>query len=407
MSLKAFGINEFSVRIPSIILHAIITFFIYRIGKIVSNKNVGYYGALFFSVAYYPLELIAGRYSTDHNDIAFLFYVTASFWAWFEYQHTNKKYWLVLIGVFSGCAVLVKWLVGLLVYFAWFISISLTNKIKSFQWQQYLPIIYSMGISILIFLPWQLFIFHTYPKEAEYEFLYNTKHFFEIVEGHGGTIWFHFKAIYTIYGSGDAIPFLLLTGLIILIRTTSLNTYKVFMLSAIIITYGIYSIATTKMISYCLIVSPFAFLGLGALADSILMFLKTKIKATSLKMFISNVGIVAVCIMLLNLAKIQNNHTDWKPKDNHNREVELKEMTFINQLPLISKNNKGVIFNTTISVDGHIPIMFYTSYVAYNFIPNLAQINCAKSQAYKIMILDTGNLPDFIKNDEDILKIKL
>lgn len=406
LSLKVFGINEFSVRIPSIVLHTIIAFFIYRIGKIVSNKNVGYYGALFFSVAYYPLELIAGRYSTDHNDVAFLFYVTASFWAWFEYQHTTKKYWLILIGIFSGCAVLVKWLVGLLVYCAWFMAVSLTNKIKSFQWQQYMPIIYSMGISILIFLPWQLFIFHTYPKEAHYEFLFNAKHFFEIVEEHAGNIWFHFKALYTIYGSGDAIPFLLLAGIIILMMKTSLKKYKILILSAIIIIYGIYSIAATKMVSYCLIVSPFAFLGLGALVDTVLMFLKTKIKAVSLKIMISNVGIVAVCIMLLDLSKIQKNHTDWKPTDNHNREQELKEMRFINRLPVISKNDKWVIFNTTISVDGHIPIMFYTSYLAYNFIPDLSQINYAKLQAYKIMILDTGNLPHFIINDSDILKIK-
>lgn len=149
------------------------------------------------------------------------------------------------------------------------------------------------------------------------------------------------------------------------------------------------------------------FLGLGALADSTLIFFKTKIKAANLKIMISNMGIVAVCIMLLNLSKIQNNHTDWKPSDNHNREEKLKEMTFINHLPFIFKNNKGVIFNTTNSVDGHIPIMFYTSYLAYNFIPDLSQINCAKSQAYRIMILDTGNLPDFIINDKDILKIKL
>jgi 4-amino-4-deoxy-L-arabinose transferase len=58
------------------------------------------------TLAYYPLELVAGRYSTDHNDLSFLFYVTASIWAWFEYQHTQNKYYLVLIGLFSGCAVL-------------------------------------------------------------------------------------------------------------------------------------------------------------------------------------------------------------------------------------------------------------------------------------------------------------
>jgi len=62
LSMKFFGINEFSVRLPSVIMHAIILIFIYRIGKISLNSKIGFYGALFFSLTYYPLELISGKY---------------------------------------------------------------------------------------------------------------------------------------------------------------------------------------------------------------------------------------------------------------------------------------------------------------------------------------------------------
>ena len=120
LSIKLFGANELAVRIPSILMHAIIPVLIYRIGTNIKNRDTGYYGALLFAVAYFPLELVAGRYSTDHNDIAFLFYMTASFWAWFEYQRSKKKYWIILIGLFSGGAVLVKWLMGVFIYIVWF-----------------------------------------------------------------------------------------------------------------------------------------------------------------------------------------------------------------------------------------------------------------------------------------------
>ena len=75
LSLKLFGINTLAVRIPSILLHAILALMIFRIGKISNSERVGYYGALFFTVAYYPLELVSARFSTDHNDLSFLFYI--------------------------------------------------------------------------------------------------------------------------------------------------------------------------------------------------------------------------------------------------------------------------------------------------------------------------------------------
>ena len=407
LSLKLFGINELAVRIPSIIMHAITTLMIYRIGKISYNTNVGYYGALFFSVAYYPLELVAGRYATDHNDVAFLFYVTASFWAWFEYQFSQKKYWLIFIGIFSGCAVLVKWLVGLLIYSLWLISLGINDKKKWLKWKSYFPIVYSLLFSMLVFLPWQIFIFYKYPQEAKYENLLNVKHFFEPLEGHEGNFWFHFNAIKNIYGSGDAIPFLLLIGLFLLIKNSVAKIYGVAILSAIVIIYGFYTIAATKMVAFCIIVSPFAFLGLGALIDSLTNLLTSKIKLNNFELLFRSIASIVICFFLINLSKIQNYHTTWKPYDNCNRESELAEMLLIRKLPNILHNDRYVIFNTNTRLNGHIPIMFYTNYIAYDFTPTEKQIDVIKNKMYKIAILDSGVLPDFIRNDKDIIKIEI
>ena len=140
-SIELFGVNEMAVRIPSVLLHALLVILIYRIGKITYSEKIGFYGAVFFSVAYFPLELIAGKYPTDHNDTAFLFFVTASLWSWFEYQNSKKKKWIILIGLFSGCAVLTKWLVGLLVYTIWSISIGVERPSKWIQIKSYIPIL--------------------------------------------------------------------------------------------------------------------------------------------------------------------------------------------------------------------------------------------------------------------------
>lgn len=406
LSLKIFGINELAVRVPGIIMHAFTSVMIYRMGKISYSSAVGFYGALFFTVAYYPLELVAGKYATDHNDIAFLFYVTASFWAWFEYRRSQKKYWLAFIGVFSGCAVLVKWLPGLLIYPTWIIALALNDKKNRLKIKTYIPVIISFAISILVFLPWQLFILNKYPVEARHEFQLNTQHFFHAIENHGGDFWFHFKAVKDIYGAGDLVPVLLLLGLFFLIKNSTEKIFRVAILSALIITYGFYTLASTKMTSFCIIVSPFGFLGLSALTDSIINFLKTKIKLSIFETFTRYVAIIAICYFLIDLNKIENSHTEKNPHDNFNRGADLEQMELITRLSESLGADRFVIFNADKRLNGHIPVMFYTGHIAYGFVPDKEQIKKIKEQSYKIAIVYSDNLPDYIQSDSSILKIK-
>lgn len=407
LSLKIFGINELAVRIPSVMLHAITTIMVYRIGKISYSAHVGFYGALFFSVAYHVLELIVGKNATDHNDITFMFYVAASFWSWFEYQHAKKVYWLILIGIFSGCAVLVKWLVGLLIYAVWAITIGVSDKKNWLKLKSYYPILISSAMAFLVFIPWQLWILYQYPAEAAYEFQLNTEHFFNVVESHGGDIWFHFNAINDIYGSGDAVPILLLIGLILLLKNATFSIYRVAIFSAIIITYGFYTMAATKMTSFCIIVSPFGFLALGANTDSIIKFLESKIKFKWFEIVLRNIALIVIAYFILNLTKIANYHTDWKPHDNRNRIAEQEQMKLIKKLSEDLRNDNYVVFNASRRVNGHIAVMFYTDYIAYDFIPEQSQIESIKNKSYKIAILDNDSLPNHIRYDAYIKKIKL
>ncbi|MFZ1255175.1 MAG: glycosyltransferase family 39 protein [Saprospiraceae bacterium] len=407
LSLKLFGINTLAVRIPSILLHAILALMIFRIGKISNSERVGYYGALFFTVAYYPLELVAARFSTDHNDLSFLFYITASFWAWFEYQHSKNKYYLILIGLFSACAILVKWLVGLLIYVVWILIIGISNRSHLVKIKYYYPIIASISITFLIFIPWQIYILIKFPLESNFEYAFNTKHFFEALENHEGTIWFHLNAFKNIYGSGDALPFIYLIGLGIYLKNIKLNIFRYAVVFAIAITYTFYSIASTKMTSYCVIVSPFVFLGLASLFDSATNFLKSKINYNKFEFIFRPLVLIIICTFLLNLTKIQNYHTDWKPHDNYNRTLEINRMDFISKLKAQLGNEKFVVFNVNEKLNEHIPIMFYTDYIAYDFIPTEKQIQIIESNNYKIAIVDKSSLPNYIISKPSIIKIKL
>ena len=406
LSIKIFGTTELAVRIPSILLHAIIPLFVYRIGQITINKNVGFIAAILITVAYFPLELICGKYATDHNDIAFLFYVTGSFWCWFEYNRSKKIKYLILIGLFSGSAVLVKWLMGLIVYVIWFITNCIYYRISCFHKQHLFPIIKSFLISLLIFLPWQIYIHTNFTKEASYELALNGRHFFEAIEDHSGGFNFHLtKGISTLYGSGDAIPFLIIIGLIIMMQKSNEIKQRLFIMIAIIFTYLFFSIAATKMIGFTIIMMPFVYLGLSSLIYYTIDFIALKLQ----KKFISSIMNPSLTILFafiaLNINSLEKNHTN-SDKTNY-WQSKKSEKNLILSLNKKLKKEQYVIFNCNLTLFSNIPIMFYTNHIAYLKIPSEEEIQILKNKDKKIAIFKLGKLPKYITEDKTIEKISI
>jgi 4-amino-4-deoxy-L-arabinose transferase len=205
-----------------------------------------------------------------------------------------------------------------------------------------------------------------------------------------------------IYGSGALIPFMLLLGVVLLIYNIPNKRHKIFIASGIIFVYIFYTLASTKMVSFMVIVSPFIYLGLAYLIYSVLSLIEKKIKIKYFNQILSIILPVFIAFTALNLMKIQNIHTMRGPHNNDNRIGKQVEMKFIRSINKKLKGEDYVIFNASITVNGNIPIMFYTDYTAYNFIPNKLQIEKLKKANRKIAVIDIGNIPDYIINDDDI-----
>jgi len=403
LSIKIFGVNAFGARFASVLLHALISLIVFRIGKLLINSRVGFYSALFFAVAYYPLELVSGRYATDHNDVAFLFYVTASIWAWIEYSRNKKMIWLILIGIFAGAAVLVKWLTGLLVFICWMIVI-LLHKEKRNNIQEYYLFLISITTAILLFLPWQLYGYFMFPKEYLYEMTLSAKHFFESIEGHNGTWLFHFDAVKQLYGSGTFIPVMLVASLFVFFKRIEF-THRVFFLSFIIFVYIYFTLASTKMTSYTIIVYPIISLGIGALTDLFLEYVKKNLihffkSAQKLIFHFLTLGIlITISILLIRISKIERSHTMKKPLDNHQREKWLKEYQMIKRISSQVSEKNYVLVNCPQFMN--IPAMFFTDITAaYDFLPNKLQVEQIKREGYKIAVYDNGNIPEWLKGEK-------
>src|ERR1041385_7988788 len=96
LSYKIFGVNEFALRLPSAISATLLVAAAYRSGKILRGHAAGYYTALLIATSFCVTELVDGRRGLDHNDLAFMCWISFSIWAWLEYRASGKKRWIPL-----------------------------------------------------------------------------------------------------------------------------------------------------------------------------------------------------------------------------------------------------------------------------------------------------------------------
>ncbi|MFN8309965.1 MAG: glycosyltransferase family 39 protein [Chitinophagales bacterium] len=266
LSIKVFGRNEFALRLPSLIQTSLLVAVIYDLGKQVASERTGFLAAVLLSMYQPMLDMVGGLYGMDHNDVAFCFYITLSLWSWVRFEKSRQPAWLFAAGVFSGGAVLVKWLTGLLLFFC--MAVYHLLKRNLFTKDVLLQITGTFLLAVLVFLPWQLYVFHTYPVEAFFEFKYNARHFTEVLEGHGAEKEYYFNQLKFHYKMLQAFIFVGMAGAFWQFRQ---NVFLVTFIAGIAAVYAFFTMAESKLWNYPMMVMPlmllFLALGLNYILD--------------------------------------------------------------------------------------------------------------------------------------------
>lgn len=402
LSMKVWGLDVLAVRFPSILMHAFLTFMVYRIGKIAVGHDYGYWGALFFTVAYYPLEMVAGRFATDHNDVAILFYITASFWSYFEYKNSGNKIWIVLIGLFAGCAVLVKWLIGLLIYPCW-ATTAIDLKKRSIRREVILRVIQAFAVSLLVFMPWYIYILLVFPEAARFELLHHLLHLSEPIEAHSGGFFYHLNAMHDLYGGGQAVPYILFLGVIVLLIKIRDRESRIILGSSVVVVYLVFGLAATKMKSFTLIVSPVFFWGVAALLVSFSGLMKKYLlKSGFLNKVATTIIALGISWMLFDYHNIERRHTMKEPHNNLCRIFELAKMEMIQRIDSCSLDpDKVLIFNAPEFT--HVPIMFHTNFTAYNHNLSNTKLKRVRELNKMALVLKTNESPHYLEGERNVL----
>lgn len=395
LSIKLFGATAFAVKLPSAVMSAILIPITYRMGKIAVNAKVGYFAALIYASNFYLLEFNTGGINTDHNDVAFIFYVTMSFWAFLEYRTSGNHRYVYLIGVFAGVAILTKWLTGLLVFGGWGLGTLIYYK-ENFK-TEFINIIKAFGTAVAIALPWQVYILMKFPAESRFEYAGNSAHFFHAVESHGGDWAFYWTQALAQFGIVETC--LLIVGVILLPFFIKDKRIKIGIVASIVATYLFFTVAATKMPAFCLIVAPLLFIAFGNLLVQAIDWLTKYLKHHLIQISIVALCLSAVFVSGIKIDEIQARHVS---KNNWYRTQQQNAAELGRMMNSMNTDEKIAVINCNESE--HIHAMFFAPCVAYVGTPSEKDYKILKDQGYRIYYADKFvAIPDHVKKDPTVL----
>lgn len=412
--INLLGEHAWVIRIPDLIATTLMVWIIYRMGTLLVSTRVGFIAAFLFFGSHFLFLLTSGSQFTAHNDVIFLFYITMSLWAWIEYSHSKSRkrqlIFLLLAGLFAGCAILNKWLVGLLLYSGWGIYI-LVSGMRRRVWRSYFDLGLSLVVCILVALPWQLYILQAFPQESLYEYSLNTEHFFRAVEGHGDEglgVFYYFANFDDIFG----VSLLVATVGLLFLFVVNKNREENWVVSTwIIVPILFYSAAATKMPAFPFITAPLIYLCVAAL----LFYLEGIIDSVIRNRVAASIFFILILVytgnqvIKPNTLIFQNCYAARNPDScPHQRREFAEAFRQLAKNTPVQQQEQYVIINCPWEEIGQ--ILFYThikaaygSLDAYNFSV------LKKKSAYPVRYLIYNNkpIPDFILNDSTVLFIKI
>ena len=374
-SLWIFGINEIAVRLPSILFTTIGIWMTFRIASYFFNNKIGYLSAFFYSINGLIIELTGGRAATDHVDICFLFFIELAILLCIQFAQKQKTIFNILAGLAIGAAILSKWLPALIVLPIWLLIVSDSGNFTPRKIM--LQFIVLVTTCSAIFLPWQFYIFSTYPAEANWEASLHFKHVTDVLEGRAGPVYYFLDKLRINYGELIYIPLLWFSWKLIK-NFRDKKRLSIFIWFFVPLLF--FSFVQTKMQAYILFTCPALFMITAEFWLALSVYRNTH-KHKWL------IGLILILVIVLQARyTIERTKPFEKMDRNPNWVVDLKKL---NERQI----SKGVLLN----YDRPIEAMFYTNLIAYSYIPKTADVAKLISDGNYVIIFDDGDIPDDIR----------
>lgn len=402
LSMKIFSPTVFFMRLPSALMGTLSVYFTYVFANKWSGKrSLAFMSAFLICFSFYHLELISGRIGLDHNDIAFAFFINASIWALIKYQESSTKLkWAILIGVLVGCAILTKWLTALVVFGAWFLA-NLYGRDSRKDFHAYAHLLLALLISIIVFMPWQLFIMEAYPVESGLAYQHFSDHLFTSIGIAPKHKMYYLE--YLTYTCGSIAAPLVTLGILMLLFSKQINNkYSIIFLSIFITIYSFFTfISKTKMPG---LVHPAYSILIVLIAAGYLLILDfiNALFRYRYENVIYSMGILLMSLYLLRPAynfEYRSTTNTERNRDIDNTEIykKLDEKKLANRVVLNVKDFEDVEF------------MFHQNLIAYRWYPDSITLDSLMCAGHKFAAFKSHThqpLPNYIKKNPEIVILK-
>jgi 4-amino-4-deoxy-L-arabinose transferase len=383
LSLWAFGINEFALRLPSVLLSTLGIWLTYSIAKALFNARVGFLAAFFFAINGLIIELTGGRVATDHIDVFFLVVIELSIWFSILFARRQKVLYNLLAGLFIGTAILSKWMPALIVLPIWLLLVLETGHFNTRQVVAHFIVL--AATCTAVFLPWQVYIHGAFPAEAGWEASFNMKHYTEALDGQGGSVFYFLEQIRINYGELVYLPLGWFT-----LRTLKSRSYgQLAVLLWFWVPFVFFSFAAAKMQGYILFTCPALFM----MTAEFFLMLQDHARASRHQWAYRAVLVLLIALPARYMVE------RMKPFDAAERNPQW--VTDLRNLGKVSKG-KGVVFNYGRPIEA----MFYTPYTVYSSVPGIQLVDSLVHSGYTVMVQDDGALPAEIRNMPGIELLK-
>jgi 4-amino-4-deoxy-L-arabinose transferase len=200
--MRLFGVNEVALRFPSIALSTLAIYFTFYIGSSIFETKVGLLAAYFHSIHGFLIEIAAGKVPTDHVDTLFVFWVELGILLSVVYIRKKHIFFVLLMGIAAGLAILTKWLSGLIVLPVCFVLMWKQETLKNLL----LKMLFSAIVCVAVFLPWQMYIRNSFPVESSWESHYNVLQLLKPLEGHSGSWYYYLVRLPQFFGELIYLP---------------------------------------------------------------------------------------------------------------------------------------------------------------------------------------------------------
>jgi 4-amino-4-deoxy-L-arabinose transferase len=369
-SMAAFGASEWALRLPSLVLSAAALYATYRTGLAWKGRSVGLVAAFLHSITAILVLQSSGRVGQDHVDTALVAFVGLAVAA---VAGSASPSAFAALGLFSGLAVLSKWWPGLLplaIGVAWHLRREPPARLAR-------RAALALAVCLAVVLPWTLYAGSAYPQELAFESAQTTRHFTEVIEGHGGGPLFHVLYLPRLYGELAYLPLALFFYGLVRGRA---DDREQALAAWILVPYAIFSAAATKLPPYVLIAAPALFL---VTAD----FLCRSADAGRSARGGRRLALGAAVALLVALPVRILLH-DMRVFRSYDRSPAWAAA--LRELGTRLRGSNAVVFGTPRPVE----TMFYTSQTAYSALPDEATVRSLQARGYRVLVHDPGDLPD-------------